>query len=445
MKKKKSLIAIVALFLVIFVGATFAYFQSNSTFVNIFNTGTYRIVTTEVFESPSNWVPGQEIPKTITSTNEGTIPAAVRVSYTEQWLDSNNQDITNSITSGTAIINLDNTSSWIQEGNYYYYKYILNPQDTTRSFIKSVTLNPQIGSGNGEMQCTTSQDGLTQECVATNSALGAKYVLTITKETIQADKYESIWNTNVSITEKPLVEIMTANRTKDTLQVGDEICVNGATTECFNFIRYDGNNDENVVLLSKYNLKVGNIYSSDGNTKTGEYSSSDTGYGLQSSEARGQVSGQTRYGTVAFSGTNYWDDNGSPKSNYPGAYLPGPNYPTVYDSINYKGTPGNNDYSVAYYVENYKDILETYGLTVQSARLLTYSEATDSSIGCDVNDLRPCPVDEFITYTSFWLGSALDSSGVWLVFSNGSFNDNGYSNGKYGGVRPVIVVAKSDI
>ena len=43
MKNKKSLIAIIVLFLVI--GVTIAYFTSSASFENIFNTGTYKVVT----------------------------------------------------------------------------------------------------------------------------------------------------------------------------------------------------------------------------------------------------------------------------------------------------------------------------------------------------------------------------------------------------------------
>ena len=433
MKKKKTIIAIITLLLVVTIGATFAYFQSSSSFTNIFNTGTYRVVTTETFESPANWAPGQEIPKTITSTNQGTIDAAVRVSYTEQWLDSNNQDITSTIPSGTVTINLDHTNYWIQEGNYYYYKYILEPQQTTKSFIKSVTLNSQLGSGI-DMQCTTSQDGLVQECSSTSSVFGATYKLIITKETVQADKYQELWNTNVEITKRPFVEIVTANRTKDTLQVGDEICVNGTTEECFNFIRYDGENNENIVMLSKYNLKVGGIYSSSGE-KIGEYRNSDIGYGLQSNQALGIVSGQTSYGTVLFARTYYWYNGSTLNPKY------GSSYPAdVYDT-DYMDAPGGDNYSVAYYVENYKDKLETYGLTVQSARLLTYSEATDSSIGCNGSSYS-CPTTGFITNTSFWLGSARSKYYSWMIYKNGYF----YYSTDYGnGVRPVIVISKNEI
>ena len=203
MKNKKTLFAVLlTLFLVI--GVTIAYFQSSASFENIFNTGTYKVVTTEVFESPNNWKPGEEIPKTITTKNEGTIPAAVRVSYTEKWEDKNGTDITTSISEGAVVINLDNTSDWTKEGNYYYYNYILNPNETTSSFIKSVTLNAQLGSGD-DIDCTPSQDGKSVTCEATDPLYGAKYKLTLTKETVQADKYQEVWNTQVNIIERPSI------------------------------------------------------------------------------------------------------------------------------------------------------------------------------------------------------------------------------------------------
>ena len=243
---------------------------------------------------------------------------------------------------------------------------------------------------------------------------------------------------------KPIVEIITPNRTKDTLEVGDEICVNGNTVECFNFLGYDGNN---VKMLSKWNLKIGNIYDSNW-TKIGEYTGNDTGYGLQSSDAKGYVDGASTYnGTAAFSRTRYWDDHGSPKSDYPGAYYPGPNYPTVYDPVNYKGAPGEANYSVAYYVEEYKNTLENYGLTVQSARLLTYSEATAASIGCNASNFS-CPTtgnSAFITNTTFWLGEAYSNSSIQVVGSYGSFSNYGSNDDGDAGVRPVIVISKSEL
>ena len=198
MNNKKSLFAVVALVLVLLIGATIAYFQSSASFDNIFNTGTYKVVTTEVFESPDNWKPGEEIPKTITTRNEGTIDAAVRVSFTEKWEDSEGNDITLSIPSDAVTINLDNQDDWTKQGNYYYYNYPLKPNKETTSFIKSVTLNAQLGSGD-DVECTPTADGKSVTCEATDPLYGAKYTLTLTKETVQYDKYSTIWTNTPEI------------------------------------------------------------------------------------------------------------------------------------------------------------------------------------------------------------------------------------------------------
>ena len=259
MKNKKSLIGILSVLLIAVIGLTFAYFQTTATFTNLFNTGTYHVVTTEVFESPDNWAPGQEIPKTITSKNEGTIPAAVRVSYTEQWIkeiDGVETDITSQVASDTVIVNLDNTEDWIHDGNYYYYKYILNPNDTTSSFIKSVTLNSNINGAT----CIASQDGLTQTCESSNPALGATYKLTITKETVQANKYQEVWNSSVRLKEKTSyvntshevyynpVDDSTCNSSTH-----DETNAKNGTSNCYkwNVVSQEGNK---TTLMLSYNL-----------------------------------------------------------------------------------------------------------------------------------------------------------------------------------------------
>ena len=230
-------------------------------------------------------------------------------------------------------------------------------------------------------------------------------------------------------------------KTKDNLEVGDEICLYVDPTQCFNFIRYD---NEDVVMLSKYNLKVGDIYSNVGIfgsswEKTGEYTSSDEGYGLQSSEARGYVAGASTYnGTVAFSATNYWYDGSVLKPEY------GTSYPAdVYDE-QYKGAPGESNYSIAYYVDGYKTKLTEYGVTIKDTRLLTYAEATDSSIGCNSSN-DSCPTNGFITNTTFSLRSAYDYNRVWFVLSDGHFGPGTFDNGFDSGVRPVVVISKDSI
>ena len=236
-------------------------------------------------------------------------------------------------------------------------------------------------------------------------------------------------------------------RSATTLQVGDEICIDealGVSDQCFYFIRYDENDD--IVMLSKYNLKVGDIYDTSFN-KIGQYTSADSGYGLQSSETVGFKSGNSTYnGAVPFSATNYWANGSSLKAKYGSSYNTSniydpdyatePDFSTACNSTNCWKTPG---YSVAYYVERYRNILEEYGVTLEDARLLTYSEgeATAKIISF---------TGTFLMKTSFWLGSAYSSEYVYMVLvppTNNYFDKTNYDNIYGYGVRPVIVISPS--
>ena len=195
MKKGKSLIAILVLFFGVVIGVTFAYFQSSTSFENLFTTGIYRVVTTEVFESPTNWKPGETVTKTITTTNEGTIPAAVRLKIVEQLIDANGVDITDDFNIWEYIhINDFDYENWFyDDDDYFYYKYILNPGDTTTSIFSSLTLD----SGLNDVVCTG--DNSTKTCESTNPIVGATYKLTFVKETVQADKYQDVWENDIEL------------------------------------------------------------------------------------------------------------------------------------------------------------------------------------------------------------------------------------------------------
>ena len=254
-----------------------------------------------------------------------------------------------------------------------------------------------------------------------------KFVFTLTY--MQADEHA---------TDRPKLWSLPEGKTATTLSLGDEICLTADPTQCFNFIKYDGTNNEDVVMLSKYNLNVGP------NAK-------GTATNKQDSDVKGYVDSGTKYGNVAFSSTNYWYDGSALKPEYgssypadvydPVNYKTEPDFSTTCDSTNCYYTPG---YSVAYYVEAYKTILTGYGAKIKDARLLKYSEATDSSIGCDGSNFS-CPTTGFITNTSFWLGSARDYLYVWVVGSDGGLYYHSFDNDNYFGVRPVITLSKSQI
>ena len=257
------------------------------------------------------------------------------------------------------------------------------------------------------------------------------------------------------------VFILPNGRNANNLQVGDELCLPGATTECFNFLHYD-NSNEDAVLLAKYNLKVGGDFSCNQIACSSGllYHTDDINYGLQDSTMRGAIAGESiRKGVVAFSYTNYWVEGTWPNdilkakygSSYPANvydddYVTAPDFSTVCDgSSNCWSTSG---YSIAYYVEQYKNTLmgTGYGANIKYARLLTYEEVIDSNIGCIpgyVSQGNGCP-ESFITTTAYFLESVEDSDNIWYIGER-SLSYISRANNFTFGVRPVIVVAKSNL
>ncbi len=207
-KNKKSLIFLVLLFVIgITVGGTIAYFSSRDTFSNEFNTGTYVIQSQERFESPDDWTPGTTTDKEVIVTNKGTTPAAVRVKLTESWKDADNNPL--SLMDGdnnlAAIINyaFDKDIKWAKSGNWYYYIRPLNQDESTTSLLESITFNPNV-SIDATKDCTTDDTTHATTCTTeTNGYGGGTYTLVVDIETCQYDKYQEIWNTNVSITPAP--------------------------------------------------------------------------------------------------------------------------------------------------------------------------------------------------------------------------------------------------
>jgi len=249
---------------------------------------------------------------------------------------------------------------------------------------------------------------------------------------------------------------------EESITVGDEVAID---TEHFYVISSD---ETNTVLLSKYNLLVGDVYNKNGSTwtKTKTLTTSDTGYGLQSETAKGYYSGCTDYtGVVAFSGKGYWDNancvsDGSGSSTCSGTaglkseYANAANaagktgtystpYPYVYNSSmssvapaytygNPYGYAQDNGYTIAYYVEGYVNRLKSLGAPNNiTGRLLTYEEA---------NSLSSTIRGTF----SYWLGSASNQYSVRRV-RGGSVSSHTFWLGDNNGVRPVIVVSTSEI
>ena len=240
---------------------------------------------------------------------------------------------------------------------------------------------------------------------------------------------------------KPVI-VLPEGKTKDNLTTGDTIKIKN---EEFNFIRYDGND---VVMLAKHNLKVGGDYHKESDTWVLDkyYTNSDPGYGMQNSEL---IDTDTNYFShVAFSSVAYWWDDGKTyeddymfdmtyyKKIYDASYIAEPDFSTTCDdTTNCWNTP---NYSVAYFVEQYKTrLIDDYNIRIKEARLLYSGEYTDL-----INDSSQ--EYTFLSNHNFWLGSGPN---VCVIVQQGAYGDFSLldSIDIAGGVRPVIVVEKSDL
>ena len=439
-KNKKSLIAIVAVLLIAVVGVTFAYFQSQGVFRNVFQSGTFRLVTREVFESPDNWRPGEEIPKTITTTNEGTIPAAVRMTYTEKWLDKDGNDITASIQSGSVIINLDNENDWkYKDDGYYYYKYFLDPQETTSSFIKSVTLSEGLDS----VSCT--MNGSTEVCESSNPALGgAKYYLTIIRDTVQYDRYKEAWNTNIGIHDKSQ-KVILLQGSGDDIQPGDVVGI--GDTEDFYVLSSDNSENGKTVLFAKYGLLVTNVPESHA-----------AGEGLQDEFVGTYTGGSSFAGHVEFSNSYYWMDGNDIVRNYdPNNIMYLDDSPGSYNSIRisewrirYKDDNKiaapyvyDENSNIYQYVNDYVNRLKAIGApSTITGRLMSYEEAVE------YQNVQSGTTPIIITgEQSYWLGSACNHNSVYYVSKpyNGLYTIGHSQITSGSAIRPIIEIPTSEI
>ena len=207
MKKKlntRSLYAVLGVILLGIVGVTFAYYSTNNTFTNEFNAGEYKIKTEEVFESPTNWKPGDVTPKIINVKNEGTVDAAVKVCFREKWEDENGNSLpledSNYKNYVTLHNNLLSSAYWKQDCDndcYYYYKK-LAPGETTKDLLDSVEFNSDA-SFLSSNDCTEDPSTHVKTCTSTlNGYSGGKYTLYIDIETVQYNAYQEAWG-NVSV------------------------------------------------------------------------------------------------------------------------------------------------------------------------------------------------------------------------------------------------------
>lgn len=191
--KSKKMLSIIALLLILVVGSTIAYFNSNTSFANKFNLSAYDVQIEEEFY-------GTWGTKKVTFANKDTTPVVIRVSYNEMWKSSETEDnkvlyLSNSVKVNDKYIEAavkDWTGEWSSDfiqgsDGWYYYKKVLDKVDSGKdkvTVLNSVELNDELKASKSY-----------------SDYLQAKYELDFNFEAIQASEkaVKEIWNYDILI------------------------------------------------------------------------------------------------------------------------------------------------------------------------------------------------------------------------------------------------------
>ena len=177
-KKKVSALLIAGILSIGAIGGTLAWFTSQDSVTNAFQTGSTNnpgntdggINIEENFDenNAGNITPGDEVKKEVSVTNTASYNELIRAKIEKVWKDSKQgSDVTvptiqylnlteeESIPNEAKLLNQDliilnlDISGWINnndaglgnDGGYYYYNSVVNPNQSTSQLLKSVTLS----------------------------------------------------------------------------------------------------------------------------------------------------------------------------------------------------------------------------------------------------------------------------------------------------------------
>ncbi|MBO5120170.1 MAG: hypothetical protein J6C28_00605 [Bacilli bacterium] len=192
--------------------------------------------------------------------------------------------------------------------------------------------------------------------------------------------------------------------------VGSEIALD---TEHFYVI---GQENNKVKLLAMYNLYIGNTVDKDWNVTplsnpTGMQDSSAKGYNydIANKKALFPYIATTAFSSDSQKGTNYTDYDGS---------------------------------IVNQYVEEYSTYLFQLGVNLSDARLITRTEL--EKLGCSCSDYSCASAPAWVYSTTYWTGTPIDTSLLWVVQTNSTIMDRSYDKNNTMGVRPVIEIPISE-
>ena len=341
------------------------------------------------------------------------------------------------VTTGSATTNvpqiktnstMDFSTTLNMPGDFYEFTVDVVNSGSIDAMIENVIKNPELDASqkkylNYEVTYQNGESITTKQTLAHGTTMPIKVRIEYRKDLIASDLPTGQVVLDLSLTLEYIQSDGTGTSVPNNGVGGSNVSANGSLDAIGTVVTIGdqqfytiGTEGDNVKLLSMYNLYVGNQYDDDNGVVP---LASPTG--KQSELARGWFDGYSTtnpiIGTTAFSsdtqkGTNY--------SDYSGSIVEG-------------------------YVNNYKTILEEdYGVDVVEARLITKDELTNSETFACVEYDYCSDKYPWIYSTSYWSGSASGTSGVWIVSSSGYFIVDSYIYVNYNGVRPVIIISKSN-
>ena len=152
MKRKLLLLSVMVICIAIAAVGTLAYFTTDAIAHNVITTGGVDIELsewadaekTQPFKDPSGVMPGMTVTKIAEVENTGASAAWVRVKVEKAIKLAKEIE---GFTPDTALVALNiNTEKWEHEGDYFYYKEALQPNEITAPIFTSVTFNKTMGN-----------------------------------------------------------------------------------------------------------------------------------------------------------------------------------------------------------------------------------------------------------------------------------------------------------
>lgn len=317
------------------------------------------------------------------------------------------------------------STSLTTPGDFYEFTIDVVNDGTIDAMIDSVTKEPTLTETQAKylnyiIEYENGESINTKQLVSKNSYVRLKVKVEFRKDITASDLPTTSETLNLAFTVNYVQSDGTGSDVSDNGIAAKVVSANGDINDIGTIVTIGseqfytiGTDENNVKLLSMYNLYVGNeAYGEDDNGPLIRPLSQPTV--KQDSSAKGVTTGLPFVGVTAFSndsqkGINYGDYNGS---------------------------------IVEIYVNDYQRIIEEFGVIVEKARLITHDELADTNtFNCEDNKF--CLTDKYtwIYSTSYWCeGYSADQ--IWSLMSNGIFSVRNYDLGYYFGVRPVIVISK---